>query len=92
MRIDALNQVSRMYQPTRTKTVAKSSAAGSGDNVEISRAAQDYQLAKKAVGEAPDIREEKVKDIKEQLASGSYNVSAVEIADKMVSKYFDTII
>ena len=43
-------------------------------------------------GAAPDIREEKVAALKEQIASGSYNVSAQEIADSVVSKFFDSSI
>ena len=39
-----------------------------------------------------DIREDKVSGIKKALATGTYNVSAQEIADKMVSKYFDSIL
>ena len=58
----------------------------------VSSKGQDYQTAKKALAAAPDIREEKVAALKEQIASGSYNVSAQEIADSVVSKFFDSSI
>ena len=48
-------------------------------------------MAIAAVSESSDIREEKVAELKEAVASGTYNVSAAEIADKMVSRYFDSI-
>ena len=58
----------------------------------VSSKGKDYQTAKKALAAAPDIREEKVAALKEQIASGSYNVSAQEIADSVVSKFFDSSI
>lgn len=89
MRIDALNQVSQLYQTNKTKKISKSNETDKRDQFEISQSAKDYQVAKKALSQTPDIREDKVADIKNAMASGTYNVSAQEIADKMVSKYFD---
>ena len=91
MRIDALNQVSHLYQANKTKKISKSSETEKKDQFEISQSAKDYQVAKAAVSESSDIREEKVAELKEAVASGTYNVSAAEIADKMVSRYFDSI-
>lgn len=89
MRIDALNQVSHLYQANKTKKVSKSSEKEKKDQFEISQSAKDYQTAKKALSQTPDIREDKVAEIKNAMNTGTYNVSAQEIADKMVSKYFD---
>lgn len=90
MRVDALNQVSQLYQQTKPKKVAKTDKSYAKDELQISRAAQDYQIAKNAVSEAPDVREDKIAEFKEALASGTYNVSSQEIAEKMVNKYFDS--
>lgn len=89
MRIDALNQVSHLYQANKTKKISKSSETEKKDQFEISQSAKDYQTAKKALSQTPDIREDKVTEIKNAMNTGTYNVSAQEIADKMVSKYFD---
>lgn len=89
MRVDAINHVSQLYKPSNTKKVGKAEEIQKKDSYEISQSAKDYQIAKKAVSEAPDIREDKVAQIKEALASGTYNVSSQEIAEKMVSNYFD---
>lgn len=89
MRIDALNQVSHLYQANKTKKISKSSEIEKKDQFEISQSAKDYQTAKKALSQTPDIREDKVAEIKNAMNTGTYNVSAQEIADKMVSKYFD---
>ena len=52
---------------------------------------RDYQIAKQAVKDAEDVREDKVNKYKDAIASGTYNVSSQEIAEKMVSKYFDSL-
>ncbi len=90
MRIDALNQVSQLYQQTKPKKAVRSDQSYAQDELQISRTAQDYQIAKNAVSEAPDVREDKIAEFKEALASGTYNVSSQEIAEKMVNKYFDS--
>lgn len=89
MRVDALNHVSRLYKPANTQKAGRTEELKKRDAYEISRSAKDYQVAKKAVAEASDVREEEVARLKEALASGAYNVSSQEIAEKIVSKYFD---
>lgn len=89
MRVDAVNQISQIYKPSGAKKVERSGTVNNKDAYEISQFARDYQTAKNAVSEASEVREEKVSRIKEALASGNYNVSAQEIAEKIVSNYFD---
>ena len=50
---------------------------------------KDYQIAKNAVAAAPDVREDKVNAIKQALASGTYNVSMEEVADKLINSSFN---
>ena len=88
MRIEALNQVNQLYNASKPKKIAPAGKEKTSDMLEISQSGKDYQIAKKAVANAPDIREDKVAAIKEALASGTYNVSAREIADKMVEDYY----
>lgn len=57
MRIDAYNQIAQLYGVSRTTKTAKTqSASRMSDQVSISQAGKDYQIAKKAVSEASDIR------------------------------------
>ena len=86
MRIDAYNQISQLYQASKPKKITKKSEATVKEQYTVSSKGQDYQAAKKALAAAPDIREEKVAALKEQIASGSY------IADSVVSKFFDSSI
>lgn len=89
MRVDALNHVSQLYKPTGAKKVSKANEVQNKDSYVISQSAKDYQVAKNAVAEVADVREDKVAQLKEAFASGTYNVSAQEIADKIVSNYYD---
>ena len=60
MRIDAYNQVAQLYGIQKNlKTQKAQNAAGPRDQVSISQAGRDYQVAKSAVSEASDIREDK---------------------------------
>ena len=65
MRIDAYNQVSMVYAAAG-KTQAKKTAKTSGaeDKLEISQLGRDYQVAKAAVAQADDVREDRVAEVK----------------------------
>lgn len=92
MRIDAYNAVSQVYQTKANynKSKAVSSYASQDDKYEISDAAKSYSVAKSAVAKASDVRMDKVADIKARMAAGTYNVSAEEVADKILEN-MDTI-
>lgn len=87
MRIDAFNRVSQMYQATSTKKTTSISKTGKPDNVEISQFGRDLQVARAAVAKAPDIREEKVADIKARMEAGSYRFSMDDLAEKLTDGY-----
>ena len=92
MRVDAYNQITQLYQVTATKTTTQKGKKSASDVFEISQAGKDLQVANQAVKDTPEIREDKVNRIKEQLASGTYNVSAEEFANKMINNYFNIVI
>ncbi len=56
------------------------------EKVSLSSAAKDIQRAEKAIKELPDVREEKVQELKSQIEAGQYNVNGEKIAEKMVSE------
>lgn len=89
MRVDALSRVGQVYQASKPKKTVQSKTSYAKDEFQISRTAKDFQVAKSAVKETSDVREDKVAYFKEALASGTYNVSSQEIAEKLVSNYFD---
>lgn len=93
MRIDAYNQVAKVYGASSyAKTQAKTqNADGQRDQISISQAGRDYQVAKNAVSEASDIREDKVSQLKERIESGTYSVDAGAFAGKLLEK-FNTLV
>lgn len=92
MRIDAYSAVNQVYQTnmqTKKETVEKKTSRD--DKIEISQVGKDMTVAKKAISEAPDLREDKVKAIKEQMEAGTYSVSSEAIADKLINSFFGGI-
>lgn len=56
------------------------------EKVDLSTKARDIQQIKSALAKLPEIREEKVRDLKEAIEAGTYNVSGEKIAGKMVGE------
>lgn len=77
-----VQNVLKAYSKT-AKKVGKTS--GIKDKVEISDYAKEIQLAKKAFSKLPEIREEKVEEIKSLLASGKYKPSAEDVLEKILA-------
>ncbi|SFR59034.1 anti-sigma-28 factor, FlgM family [Anaeromicropila populeti] len=92
MRIDTLQKVSQAYSSSAAKASSKPDVKGAQDYIQISQLGKDLQTAKKAIAESADIRYEKVEEIKSRMKSGTYDVSAKEIADKIAESYFNTLI
>lgn len=85
MRVDAYNAVSQVY---RSNSVSATKKAKNNqlfsDKLEISQEAKAFKTAKAAVDNAPDIRADKVANIKAQIEAGSYNISSEAVADKIL--------
>ena len=54
------------------------------DTVALSNAAKDIQEAQKQLEAIPDVREDKVAQLKEQIENGTYEINEEKIADKML--------
>ena len=91
MRIDGLSQVSQVYKTGSARKVYQANTSYAKDEFSISSFAKDLQVAKAALSEAPDVRADKVSALKEAYEAGTYNVSSQAIADKLVSKAYDSI-
>lgn len=76
------------YSVTRTKnTVATprgtERARPNADSISLSAQASDFQLAMKAVANAPDVREDLTNQIQARIAAGNYNVSPHDVAARI---------
>jgi negative regulator of flagellin synthesis FlgM len=87
MRIDALSQVSQLYGANGVKKTNAPVKTSATDKVEISSFGRELQIAKQAVKESPDIRQDKVNDLKNQINNGTYNVSPESFANKILSGF-----
>src|SRR5215471_6038619 len=61
-------------------------AAQSQDSVSLSNSARSLAAAREAVQNAPDVREQKVADIKQQISDGTYSVPSAVLARKMIKE------
>lgn len=57
--------------------------------VNLSPALKEAQTIKEVISSEPDIREDKVAEIRERIESGEYNIDNDAVADKMVNAFLD---
>ena len=67
--------------PHSVKVLPKSSA---GDRVCLSSQAEDFGTAMRAIHLTPDIRRELVKSIRDMIQNGTYNISAHDVAARIL--------
>ena len=88
MRIDAYNQISQIYGVNgKIKTTQATRTSHATDKVEISSFGRDMQIAKQAVANSPDVRTDKVEQLKSQIKNGTYNVDADSFAEMLLQKF-----
>lgn len=88
MRIEAYNQVAQIYAANKTaKTNSTAKTSSAKDVFQMSSAGRDLQVAKQAVAEASDIREDKVAEMKQKIEAGNYQVDAGDFASVLLAKY-----
>lgn len=91
MRVEAMSQVAQIYKSNQTQGVNKTQKSNARDEVHISEAGKDFQIAKKALQEVPDVRQEKIAMIKSSMEAGTYKVDSDSLADKLLKKYKDVL-
>lgn len=87
MRIDAINKMYETYKTSGVASSSKVNKTSSKDEVALSSTAKDFRTIYQALANVPDVRQDKVDTIKEQMNNNSYNVKASAVAEKMLSKY-----
>ena len=89
MRIDAYNQIQQIYGSNTIKKTEEKKASTSSfkDQLMLSATARDSQVAKQALANIPDVRKDKVAEIKEQIDNDTYEVSTDDFASKLLDKY-----
>lgn len=88
MRIDSFLQVQHLYGNNSTKQLKKeTSSSRFSDQLQISSMGKDIQIAKQAVANTSDIREDLVASIKSRINDGTYDVDSTSLAEKLYQKY-----
>lgn len=87
MRINPISRVYEAYKSQQVAPVKQTSKTMGKDEVELSHVAKDFGSAYKMALETPEIRQDKVDRLKEQIKSGTYNVKSEEVAEKMMSQF-----
>jgi negative regulator of flagellin synthesis FlgM len=89
----SIEEVSRLLAVTPSdRGTHQINARGSVSNgreaaqVEISTTAQEIQQVKRTINRLPDIREQRVAELKASIENGTYNVSGEDIADLIIRR------
>lgn len=83
--LQSILQTSEVTSTRRKNAVTETSAVKKTDSLVLSSAVQELQFAKEQVLKSPDIRAEKVTELKKQLQQGKYQISGTDIAQRMFS-------
>ena len=84
--VQALQQYQKIDKVQNESNPKVDGSAAPEEKVNLSTKARDVQQIKSALAKLPEIREEKVQELKTQIEAGTYNVSGDKIADKMVGE------
>lgn len=77
------NKTSSTQSTGRYESVAPTGSA----RAEISSKAKEFSKAKAVADAAPDVREDRVADLKKRINSGQYKIDADAIADRMFEEH-----
>ena len=77
-------QIMKSYNKSIKPTEKTGEVSSSKDKLELSEKAKEFQLAMRAFKNLPEVRQEKVDELKAKIQNNSYNVSGKEITDKLI--------
>lgn len=90
--MDTLEQTSRKRNIEKVSANDKqNSAAVESDAVSISEKGKDVSEMTRTLKEMPDVRADKIADLKERIANGTYNVSGKDIASKIINTALEDV-
>ena len=73
------------------KKVEEKNLSGQDTIVDLSPALKETQAIRKIISSEPDVRENKVSELKERIESGRYKIDNEAVADKLVDAFMDEI-
>ncbi|AHF10639.1 MULTISPECIES: flagellar biosynthesis anti-sigma factor FlgM [Dehalobacter] len=87
MKIDSasISPVGSVQAATRVSQISKVNTVSQQDQLAVSENAQVFQKLLQKIKDMPDIREDKVTAISEQIANCEFNLDAASIAEGILS-------
>ena len=89
MRIDAVNRIHDVYNAQMGMVTKNTEKAQSRDEVNLSNQAKDFVSIKKMIESEEKVntaREKRIQELKEKIDNGNYDVTAEQVASKILSK------
>lgn len=88
---DPSAQMIHQYQKVDSAKSEGEKPVGAGatiatERVDLSSKAKDIQKIKQILEQTPEVREEKVQELKRQIESGNYAINPGRIADRMLGE------
>lgn len=87
--MDTLEQTSRAKNVEKVSAEQQQASTVESDNVTISEKGKDVSEMTRTLKSMPEVRADKIADLKERIANGTYNVSARDVATKIVNTALD---
>ena len=83
----SLSKVVKLTEKEASETDPKASPPVKGvDRVTLSPQAREIRDAQRALAAIPEVREDKVAEVKARIAEGRYRIDSQEIAERMIKE------
>ena len=78
-------------QTSNEPKIEEKNLSGQDTIVNLSTASKEVQTAREIIASEPDVREDKVSELRKRIESGNYTVDNKAVADKIVNSFMDEI-
>jgi len=81
------NSTSQGLKKNQTAIGHDSSKNSGGVRTDLSPQAKEFSHAKRLASQSPEVREDRVADLKRRIAEGSYEIDSEAVADRLVEDH-----
>ena len=79
-------------QTSNEPKIEEKNQSGQDTIVNLSTASKEVITAREIIASEPDVREDKVSELRKRIESGNYTVDNKAVADKIVDSFIDEIL
>ncbi len=83
-RISNISKAYEQYNVNSGQKTKKTKAEAQKETFALSSSAKDYQVVNNALSKVPDVREDRIAEITKKIRSGSYKVTADDVAGSIL--------